>query len=114
MLSLGAESFVILSAIQKYKDLDTHNNSSECETWSLTPREERRLRVFENTVLRNTFGPKRNKITGEWKILQNGEANDLFCSPNIIQVIKWRRMRWAGRVERMGKRRGAYRVLERT
>jgi hypothetical protein len=74
-------------------------------------REERRLRVFENRVLRRIFGPKRDKATGEWRKLHNEELNDLYCSPNIVRVIKSRRMRWAGHVARMGERRGVYRVL---
>ena len=74
-------------------------------------REERRLRVFENRVLRRVFGPNRVKVTGEWRKLQNEEFSDLYCSPNIFRVIKSRRMRWAGHVARMGERRGAYRVL---
>ena len=65
-----------------------------CETWSLTLREERRLRVFENRVLRGIFGPTRDVVTGEWRKLHNGELNDLFCSPNIVRVIKKRRMGW--------------------
>ena len=73
-----------------------------CETWSLTLREERRLMVFENRVLR-MFGPKRD---GEWRKLHIEELNDLYCSPNIVRVIKSRGMRWAGHVARMGKRRG--------
>ena len=79
-----------------------------CETWSLTLREECRLRVFENSVLRRTFGPGRDEVTGEWRKLHNEE---LFCSPNIVRVIKWRRMRWAGHVACMGVRRGVFRVL---
>jgi len=67
-----------------------------CETWSLTLREERRLRMFENRVLRRIFGPKRDEVTGEWGKLHNGELNDLYSSPNIVRVIKSRRMRWAG------------------
>jgi len=82
-----------------------------CETWSLTLREERRLRVFENRVLSRIFGPKRDEVTGEWRKLHNEELNDLYCSPNIIQVIKTRRMSWAGHVARMGERRDVYRVL---
>ena len=73
--------------------------------------EERRLRVSENRALRGIFGPKRDEVTGEWRKLHNEELNDLYCSPNNLRVIKWRRMRWAGRVARMGERRGAYRVL---
>ena len=76
------------------------------ETWSLTLREERKLRVFENMVLRRIFGPRRDEVTGEWMRLHNEELNDLYCSPNIVRVIKWRRMRWAGHVARMGGERG--------
>jgi len=82
-----------------------------CETWSLTLREERRLRVFENRVLRGIFGPKRDEITGELRKLHNEELNDLYSSSNIVRVIKLRRTRWAGHVVRMGERRGIYRVL---
>ena len=81
-----------------------------CETWLLTLREERRLRVFENRALR-IYGPKRDEATGEWRKLYNDELNDLYCSPNIVRVIKSRRMRWAGHVARMGEERGVYRVL---
>jgi len=80
-----------------------------CETWSLTLREERRLRVFENRVLR-IFGPKRDKVTGKWRKLHKG-LNDLYCSPSIFRVIRSRRMRWAGHVACMGDRRGIYRIL---
>ena len=73
----------------------------ECETWSLTLREERRLRVFENRVLR-TFGVKRDKVTGEWRKLHNEELSDLYTLPNIVRVLKSRRMRWAVHVARMG------------
>ena len=74
-------------------------------------REERRLRVFENRELRRTFGPKRDEVTREWRKLHNEEINDLYRSPNIVRVIKSRRMRWAGHVARMGEGRGVYRVL---
>ena len=82
-----------------------------CETWSLTLREERRLGVSENRVLRRIFEPKRNKVTGEWRKLHNEELNDLYSSPNIVRVIKWRKMRWVGHVARVGKGRGMYRVM---
>ena len=82
-----------------------------CETSSLTLREERKLRVFENMVLRRISGPRRDKVTGEWRRLHNEELNDLYSSPNIVRVMKWRRMRWAGHVARMGEERGVYRVL---
>jgi len=76
----------------------------------LTLREERKLRVFENRVLRKIFGPRRDEVTGEWRRLHNEELNNLYSSPNIVRVIKSGRMRWAGHVARMGER-GVYRVL---
>ena len=82
-----------------------------CETWSLTLREERKLRVFENMMLRRIFGPRRDEVTGEWRRLHNEELNDLYTSPNIVRMIKSRRMRWAEHVARVGKERGLYRVL---
>jgi len=77
-----------------------------CETWSLILREERKLRVFENMVLRRIFGPRRDEVTGEWRRLHNKELNDLYSSPNIVRVIKSRRMRWAGHVAGMGEEWG--------
>ena len=82
-----------------------------CETWSLTLSEERRLRIFENMVLRGMFGLKRDEIIGEWRKRHNEELNDLYSSPNIVRVIKLRRMRWVGHIARMGEERGVYRVL---
>ena len=82
-----------------------------CETWSLTLREESRLRVFGNRVLRRIFGPKRDWMTGEWRRIRNEGLNDLYSSPNSIRVIKSRRMSWAGHVARVMERRGVYRVL---
>jgi hypothetical protein len=73
-----------------------------CETWSLTLREERRLRVFENRVLRRVFGPKRDEVTGGWRKLHNEELSDLYSLPNIVRVVKLR-MRWAGHVAHMGE-----------
>jgi hypothetical protein len=78
---------------------------------SLTLRKEHKLRVFKNRVLRKIFGPKRDEATGEWRRLHNDELNDLYSSPNIIRVIKSRRMGWAGKVARIGEKRGVYRVL---
>jgi hypothetical protein len=74
-------------------------------------REERRLRVFENRVLRRVFGPNRDEVTGEWRKLHNEELNDLYSLPNIVRVVKSRRMRWAGHVARNWKDRGVHRVL---
>jgi len=82
-----------------------------CETWSLTLREECRLRVFENRVLRRVFGPKRDKVRGESRKLHNEELSDLYSLPNIVRVVKLRRMRWAGHVARMGEGRGVHRIL---
>ena len=109
----GAESFVFQAAIQKlkYQIYILPVVLYECETWSLTLREERKLRVFENMVLRRIFGPRGDEVTGEWRRLHNEELNDLYSSPNIVRVIKSRRMRWAGHVARMGEGRGVYRVL---
>ena len=82
-----------------------------CETWSLTLLEEWKLRVFENMALRRIFGPRRDEVTGEWRRLHNEELNDLYCSPNIVRVIKSRRMRWTGHVACMVEERGVYRFL---
>jgi len=77
-----------------------------CETWSLTLREERKLRVFENMVLRRIFGPRREEVMGKWRRMHNKELNDLYSSPSIVRVIKSRRMGWAGYVVCMGEERG--------
>jgi len=74
-------------------------------------REEKKLRVFENMVLRRIFRPRRNEVTGEWRKLHNEELNDFYSSPNIVRLIKSRRMRWAGHVAHMGEERVVYRVL---
>ena len=74
-------------------------------------REERRLRVFENRVLRRVFGSKRDEVTGEWRKVRNEELSDLYSLPNIVRVVKSRRMRWAGHVARMGEGRCVHRVL---
>jgi len=77
-----------------------------CEAWSLKLQEERKLRVFENMVLRRIFGPTSDEVTGEWRRLHNEELNDLYCSPNIVRVIKSRSRRWSGHVARMCEERG--------
>jgi len=69
------------------------------------------VRVFENRVVRRIFETKRDELTGEWRTLHNEELNDVYSSPNIVRVIKWRRMRWVGHVARMGEKRGVCRVL---
>ena len=81
------------------------------QTWSLKLREERRLRVFEDRVLRRIFWPKRDEVTGEWRKLHDEEFKDLYYSHNIVRGIKSRRMRWARHVGRMRKTRGLYRIL---
>jgi hypothetical protein len=82
-----------------------------CETWSLTLREEHRLRVFENRVLRRIFGPKRDEVMGEWRKLHNEELRDLYSSPSVIRIVKSRRMRWAAHIARMGEKKNAYSLL---
>jgi hypothetical protein len=82
-----------------------------CGTWYLTLREVCRLKMFKNSVLRRIFGPNKDDVTGEWRRLHNEELYDLYSSPNFIQVIKSRRMRWAGCVVCMGDRRGLHRIL---
>jgi len=103
LLLFSTESFVLQFAIQKlmiklYKTKILPVVLYGCETWSLTLREERRLRV-----LRRVFGPKREEVTGEWKKLHNEELSDLYSLPNIVRVVKSRRMRWAGHVARWGR-----------
>jgi hypothetical protein len=84
-----------------------------CETWSLTLREEHRLRMFEKRELRRIFGPKRDEVTGGRGKLHNEELHGLYSSPSIIRTIKSRRLRWAGHVARMGEVRNAYNILVR-
>jgi hypothetical protein len=101
------KSFVFPSHIKKpkikiYKAVILSVVLYECETWSLTLREEHRLRVFENRVLRRIFGPKREE-DGSWRKLHNDELHSLYSSPNIVRVIKSRRMRLVGHVARMGE-----------
>jgi hypothetical protein len=82
-----------------------------CETWSLILREEHKLRVFENRVVRRIFGRKRDGVTRRWRKLHNKELHDLYPSPSIIRIIKSRRMRWAGHVARIGEERNVHRLL---
>ena len=82
-----------------------------CETWSLALRKERKLRMFENMVSKRIFRPRSDEVTGELRRMHNEELNDLYCSPNILRVMKSRRTRWAGHVARMGEDRVLYRVL---
>jgi hypothetical protein len=79
--------------------------------WSLTLKEEHRLRVFENRVLRRIFEPKRTEVMGWWRKLHNEELHDLYSLPRIIRIIKSRRIRWVGQVARMGEKKNAHRLL---
>jgi hypothetical protein len=79
--------------------------------WSLTLREEHRLRVFENRVLKRIFGPMRDEVTGDLRKLHNEELHNFYFSPNIIRLIKSRKMRWTRHVARMGETKNAYRIL---
>ena len=109
MLSFGAESFVLQLLSTNIKYIYIYRNVIlpvvlyGYETWSLTFREECRLRVFENRVLRKILGSKRGEVVGEWRKLHIEELNDHYSPPNIIRVIKSSRMRWAGHVARMGE-----------
>jgi hypothetical protein len=85
-----------------------------CETWSLILREDRRVRVLENRVLREIFGPMGDEVIGEWRKRHNEELHDMYSSHSIVRVIKPRKMRWAGHVMRMEEERGVYSVLVRT
>jgi len=114
--TFGAECFVLQFGIQKHKDKINRTIIlaavlCECETWSLILREKRRLRVYENRVLRRIFGPNRDEITGVWRKLHKEALNDLYSSTNIIRVLKSRRMVWAEHVARMGERRDVYGVV---
>jgi hypothetical protein len=115
LLSFGAESFFsrLLSKnlkIKIYGNIILPVVLYRYETWSLTFWEERKLRVLDNKVLRRIFGPRTDEVTEDWRRLHN-ELNDLYSSPNIVRVIKSRRMRWAGHVACMGEERGVYRVI---
>jgi len=115
LFSFSAEYFGVQFRIQKFNDSVYRNIILPavlygCETWSLTLREERRLRLFDNRVLRRIFGPKRDEVKEEWRKLHNEELNDLYSSRKIFWVTKSRRTRWAGHVALMLQRRGLYRV----
>jgi hypothetical protein len=110
LLLFGPKSVVFPSYIKKlkikiYKTVILPVALYVCETWSLTLREEHRLRVFENRVLRRIFGPNREE-DGSWRKLHNDELHRLCSSPNIVRVIKSRRMRWTGHVIRTGRGEG--------
>ena len=116
MLLFGAESFVFQFAIQKFNDQVNRTILLPavlygCETWSLKLREERKLSVFENGVLRRIYGSKRDEVRVEWRKVHKKELNDLYPSPNIVRLKKLRSLRWMGHVARMGEKEGMYRVL---
>jgi len=116
LLSFCAESFVFQFDIQKCKHYYIQNYNIAyclygCETWSMTLREERRLRVCGNRMLRKISGPKKDKVTREWRKLHNEELNDLYSSPNSVRVIKLRTIRWMAHVACMCEIRGVYGVL---
>jgi hypothetical protein len=90
--------------IKKYRTVILSVVVYGCETWSLKLRDICRLKLFENRVFRRTFGPKRDKVTGEWRKLHNEELNDLYSSLHIVQMIKLRIIRWAGHVACIGER----------
>ncbi|KAJ4439141.1 hypothetical protein ANN_15098 [Periplaneta americana] len=109
--AVGLESAVQNLKVRIYETVILPVVVYGCETWTLTLREEHRLRVFENKVLRKIFGAKRDEVTGEWRKLHNTELHALYSSPDIIRNLKSRRLRWAGHVAHMGESRNAYRVL---
>jgi len=117
LLFIGTESFVFQLAIKKlkikiYRTIILSVVLHGCETWSLTLREERRLRVFENRALRTVFVSDRDEIKWEWRILHNEELSDVYTLPNIVRVVNSGRMRWAGHVARIGEGRGVQNVMK--
>ena len=118
MLLFTCENFIVplLSKelkVNTYKTIVLPIALYDCDTWSFTLREEHRLRVYANKVLRKIFGAKRDEITGERRKLHNSELYALYSSPNIIRSLKSGRLTWAGHVARMEQSRNAYRVLVR-
>jgi hypothetical protein len=113
-LSFGTESFVFQFAIQKNIEIKIYRTINSpvilygCETMPFALKDEHRLRVFENRVLRGIFGPKRDDVTGKWRKLHNENIHDLYFSRNIVRVIKSRKMIPLGHVARNGERRGVY------
>jgi hypothetical protein len=108
MLPFGSQPLVLSPAVKnvKFRIFNTIILSVVlygCETWSLTVREKHKLRVFGNRVLRSIFEPKRDGVTGGWRKLHKEERHNLYSSPNIIRIIKSRRMRWTGHVARIGE-----------
>ena len=103
ILSLSLLSKTLKIKILVYRTIILSVVLYGCETWSLTLRKECRLRVFENRVLRRVFGLKRDEVTEEWRKLHKEELRDLYSLPNIVRVVKSRRMRWAGHGARMGR-----------
>jgi hypothetical protein len=102
----------LLSSSLLYKNIKIHRTIIlrfvflGCEIWSPTLKEERRLKVLGNRVLRRMFGPKRDEVTGKWRKLHNEESTDTYSSPNIIRVMKSQRMSWAKQVARVGEKTG--------
>jgi PAS domain-containing protein len=114
LLPFGSEPSVLPGAVEKlriYKTIRLPVALYGCETWSLVLREEHRLRVFGNRVLRRIYGLKRDEMTGKWRKLHIEELHDLYASPSIIRIIKSRRMRWAGHVALTGEKRNVCRLL---
>jgi len=116
LLLFGAESLVFQFSIKNlkikiYSTIILPVDLYGCESWSFTFREEGRQRMFENRVLRGIFGSKRDEVNGEWRKTTNEELNDQYSSPNIVRVIKSRRMRWSEHVARMGESGDVHRVL---
>jgi hypothetical protein len=116
LLPFGPEPFVLSPAVKNvkvriYKTIILSVILYGCETWSLTGREDHKLRLFENRVLRRIFGPKREGVTRGWRKLHNEELHNLYSSPSIIRIIKSRTMRWAEHVARMREKRNVYRLL---